>query len=648
MCGIAGFYNFGDARDRRDMHETGVAMHRAIAHRGPDSADVWQDPESPMVLAHRRLAIVDLSPDGAQPMASASGRYMVAYNGEIYNYRDLQKELISEGYVFKTRSDTEVLLAGIDIWGLSRTLQKLNGMFAIALWDRAQKKIHFIRDRFGKKPLYVGWAGKNLVFASELKALHAHPDFVADMNRNILAQYMRFGYVCAPNAIFKNVWQMLPASVLTIDCNTQNVGVDLSKRMDVYWSLRRVVEDGLQNPVQCSEEQIIHDFEDRLSLATQRRMDCDVPFGSFLSGGIDSSLVTAMMQKYSSRPIKTYSIGFVQDGYDESKQAGLIANHLGTDHHDFMVSSQDALNVIPSLPDMYDEPFADSSQIPTHLISKLARGHVTVALTGDGGDEIMGGYQRHTHIPALWNRIGWIPRAVRQTFGHLMLKVPQRNYDRLRPSYPQFGRRMHRMAGVVAASDQKEIYTNLLAVWSEKDAVVLGAVAPEVFLDNSSNWPAGLSMAERMMFADLSSYRTDDLMVKMDRASMAVALEARAPLMDHELCEYSWRIPHHLKIRGYEGKWLLRQILEKYVPRALTERPKSGFGVPLHDWLKGPLKSWGDDLLNEDRLKKQNIFNASLVSGRWKDFQSGKAGHANASDLWTALMFQSWHDRWMK
>ncbi len=648
MCGIAGFYNAGGQKDKQAMAATGLAMHRAIAHRGPDSADIWQDPDAPLVLAHRRLAIVDLSPDGAQPMASPSGRYMVVYNGEIYNYRELQKELVEAGHVFKSRSDTEVFLAGVDYWGIARTLQKINGMFAIALWDRAQKQIHFIRDRFGKKPLYVGWAGKNLVFASELKALHAHPDFTPVLNRDVLAQFMRFGYVCAPNAIFKNIWQMLPATILSIDCASMDVGADLSLHMDSYWSLRHAVEEGRAHPHGGSEQEIISEFEEKLALATRQRMDCDVPFGSFLSGGIDSSLVTAMMQKFSARPVQTYSIGFAEDGYDESKQAAQIAKHLGTDHHAFMLSAQDALNVIPSLPDMYDEPFADSSQIPTHLISKLARNHVTVALTGDGGDEIAGGYQRHTHIPPFWNKVGWIPHAVRQRMGHLMMRIPQSGYDALRPSYPQFGRRVHRMATVVASRTQHHLYTNLMEVWPRKDKVVLGAQDAPSALETLSNWPAGLSMAQRMMFSDLLSYRPDDLMVKTDRASMAVSLEARAPLMDYELCEYSWRLPMDMKIRGLEGKWILRRILEKYVPRPLTDRPKSGFGVPLQNWLKGPLKSWGDDLLNEDRLKAQNILNAPLVAQRWRGFQSGRAGHANASDLWSALMYQSWHDRWMK
>lgn len=648
MCGIAGFYSPDRGGDKRALHAIGASMHQAIAHRGPDSADVWQDPDFPVVLSHRRLAIIDLSSDGAQPMASHSGRYMIVYNGEIYNYQDIEADLRSNGVLFKGRSDTEVLLAAIEQYGLNAALQKINGMFAFALWDRQAKQMHFVRDRFGKKPLYVGWAGKSLVFGSELKALLAHPDFVRDMNRNVLAQYMRFGYVCAPHAIFKNVWQLLPGGRLSLDLNHVQAGEDLSRRMELYWSLKNITDDARAHPVQDDEQTIIRTFEEKLAKAVRQRMIADVPLGSFLSGGIDSSLVTAMMQQNSNRAVKTYSIGFDDAAYDESKAAALVAAHLGTDHHEFRVNAQDALDVIPQLADMYDEPFADASQIPTYLISKLARKHVTVALTGDGGDEILGGYDRHTKLPALWNKMAWMPAAVRRTFGALALRVPQNTYDQLRPQYPQFGRRMHRMAQAMAATDSKHLYTSLLQVWPEKEGVVLGASMPEIPLDDQSLWPRNLNLAEKMIYADLLSYRPNDLMVKTDRATMAVALEARAPLMDHELCAYSWRIPHDMKIRGMEGKWLLRRILEKHVPNALFERPKSGFSVPLHQWLRGPLKAWGDDLLSLDRLKKQNILGADLVHGRWKDFQVGRGGHANATDLWAALMFQSWHARWME
>lgn len=648
MCGIAGFYTVDGTMDRREMQGVGSAMNRAMAHRGPDANDVWQDPDLPLVLAQGRLAIIDLSEKGLQPMPSHTGRYMIVYNGEIYNFRELMTDLLAKGHVFKGHSDTEVLLTAIEHWGLNETLQKINGMFAFALWDREEKKLHLVRDRFGKKPLYIGWAGGSLVFASELKAFHAHPHFKPELDRNVLAQFMRFGYVCAPYAIFKNVWQLLPAGRITFDLTSLRGGENILPMMETYWSLRRVVEDGKSHMMGSDEDEILSAFEDRLTTAVTRRMVSDVPLGAFLSGGIDSSTVVALMQQNASRAVKTFSIGFEDPAYDESGSAAAIANHLGTDHCEFRVGDGDMLDVVPMLAAMYDEPFADSSQIPTYLISKLARQHVTVALTGDGGDEILGGYQRHTHIPALWGKIGWIPSAVRQSAGRLMLRVPQNTYDRLKPDYPQFGRRVHRAAQVIAEGDSHALYTTLLQVWPEKEQVVPGARAPIAPLDDPSQWPAGLSLADKLIYADTLSYRPNDLMVKTDRASMAVALEARAPLMDYELCEFSWRLPHDMKIRGLEGKWLLRRVLERHVPKSLFNRPKSGFNVPLHQWLKGPLKTWGDDLLSLDRLKKQNILSPDLVAGRWEAFQEGRGGHANAGDLWTALMFQSWYDRWMR
>lgn len=647
MCGIAGFFSVGGGRGRPEMQGIGTAMNRAIAHRGPDANDVWQDPDMPLVLAQGRLAIIDLSERGLQPMPSHTGRYMIVYNGEVYNFRSLMTQLEAIGHRFKGHSDTEVLLTAIEQWGLNQALQKINGMFAFALWDRAEKTLHLVRDRFGKKPLYIGWAGKTLLFASELKAFHAHPDFVPDLDRNVLLQYMRFGYVCAPHAIFKNVWQLLPGGRISFHLPTVQPGWDLSKAMEPYWSLPRVVEDAKAHPVKADEAAILAEFEEKLSRAVASRMVSDVPLGAFLSGGIDSSTVVALMQQNASQPVKTFSIGFDDDAYDESKAAASVAAHLHTDHHEFRVSAQDALDVVPALPDMFDEPFADASQIPTYLISALAKNHVTVALTGDGGDEILGGYQRHTHIPALWNKISWMPSSVRRAAGRIVLNIPQSAYDKINPAYPQFGRRIHRMGQVVAQGDTQSLYTALLQVWPE-EGVVPGAAKVMTPLDDPAMWPQGLSLAEKMIYADTLSYRPNDLMVKTDRAAMAVALEARAPLMDYELCEYSWRLPMNMKIRGLEGKWLLRRVLEKHVPKSLWDRPKSGFNAPLHQWLKGPLKAWGADLLSLERLRKQNILNADMVAQRWTDFQNGRGGHANATDLWAALMFQAWHDRWMK
>ncbi len=648
MCGIAGFATQTAGQDRQTLEGIGAAMGNCIAHRGPEASGVWQDPDFPLVLAHRRLAIIDLSPGGAQPMISPSGRYVMVYNGEIYNYRTLQAELEAAGRIFKSRSDTEVMLVAFEHWGLNAALQKLNGQFAFALWDRQEKEIHLVRDRFGKKPLYVGWAGDTFLFASELKAFHAHPHFKPEVDRNALSIFMRYGYVQAPYSIFKNVWQLLPASRLTLALPHLKPGKNLAEVMEYYWSLRGTVEQGWAHISPRSEVDLINDFEDKLRNAVSERMIADVPLGAFLSGGIDSSTIVALMQQAGHGQVKTFSIGFTEDGYDESAHAAKVAAHLGTDHRAFTVTAQDALAVIPKLPDIYDEPFADASQIPTYLLSRMAKEYVTVALTGDGGDEMLGGYQRHTHIPPFWNRIGWIPYPARRLIGGLLTSVPMATYDRMQPDYPQFGRRFHRLAKMLGEKNITGVYDSLLRAWHKDDGLVLGGSVPALPLTNDALWPQNLSFAERMIFGDALSYRPDDLMVKSDRAAMAVALEARAPLMDYKLWEYSWTLPPDMKIRGVEGKWILRRILDKYVPRDLIDRPKTGFGVPLRDWLRGPLREWAGDLLSRDALKAQGYLNADMVGAAWDDLQAGgQSGHASANDLWSALMFQAWRARWM-
>jgi asparagine synthase (glutamine-hydrolysing) len=647
MCGIAGFYSTV-AGDRREFHAIGGYMQNAIAHRGPDDFGIWQDPDVPVLLAQRRLSIIDLSADGHQPMASHSGRYVCVYNGEIYNFLEIRAELERAGSTFKGRSDTEVMLAAFDRWGVNQALQKIGGMFAIILWDREKKQIHFIRDRFGKKPLYVGWGKNALIFGSELKAFHAHPDFTPTINRDALALYMRYGYVCAPYSIYKNVWQVLPGARLTLDVATLRPGMDLAALMEAYWDLPRVVEDRRAHPNTKDEDTIVREFEGLLDKAVAQRMISDVPLGAFLSGGIDSSLVVALMQKNSARPVKTFSIGFEEEAYNEAQHAAKVAAHLGTDHREFYVSGQDALDVIPKLPEIYDEPFADSSQIPTYLISKLARDHVTVVLTGDGGDEILGGYQRHTHIPAVWKKVGWIPASLRGMAGQLARQIPEGAYDALRPGYPQFGRRVHRLAQLIGKKGPREVYEFLIGAWDNAEQVVPGSHLPVIPLTDPSRQPRGLSFAERMIYGDTLSYRPNDLMVKTDRAAMAVALEARAPLMDHLLCEYSWSLPMNMKIRGLTGKWLLREVLKKHVPPALYERPKMGFGIPVNEWLRGPLREWGGDLLSRDRLKAQGLLNADIIAKAWDDHQKGIMVDANATHLWSALMFQAWYERWAK
>ena len=648
MCGISGFYNLKADKDADHCRKIGQAMEAAIAHRGPDSADLWQDSDISLVFAHRRLAIIDLSEGGRQPMASHSGRYMIITNGEIYNYLELQSELESAGHHFKSRSDTEVMLTAFEHWGVHHAIQKFNGMFAFVLWDRKERQLHFVRDRFGKKPLYVGWAGQDLVFGSELKSLHAHPDFKAEIDRDSLALYMRYGYMHAPYSIFKNVWQLLPAGYMTLNLQELQAGQNLAETMQLYWSLKEVTESGQSQMITHSEEQVVNDFEEMLQKAVSQRMISDVPLGAFLSGGIDSSSVVVLMQKNSSLPVKTFSIGFEDKKYNEAEYAKKIAQHLETDHQEFYVTGQDALDVIPKLPDIYDEPFADQSQIPTYLISKLARDQVTVALTGDGGDEILAGYDRHVKIPELWSKTGWMPYPARKILFGLASVMPESLYGALKPNNPNFGAQVKRAFSLMGLKNAESIYDSLISATSNRRSVVLEGKVPTTPLKNENFWPHHLSFAETMIFGDTLAYRPNDLMVKTDRASMAVALEVRAPLMDYKLAEYSWRLPHHMKVRNGQGKWLLRQVLKRHVPESLYERPKMGFSIPLQEWLRGPLKSWGDDLLSRDRLEKQGLFDAGRLVKEWQDFQSAKGFQSVPKHLWSALMFQAWHERWMK
>lgn len=644
MCGITGLYSLSDKRSKEDQATIGRAMEQAIAHRGPDVADIWQDENTSLTLCHRRLAIIDLSDDGRQPMASHSGRYVVTYNGEIYNYQDLRVELEALGAKFKSQSDTEVMLSAFEHWGVEAALQKLNGMFAVVLWDKKDRQLHFMRDRFGKKPLYIGWVGDDLVFSSELKSLHAHPDFKPEIDRDVLAQYMSYGYVQAPHCIFQNIWQMLPASLMSLDLERIEKHENLSAKMQTYWALKDVVAEGKANIITKPEGQIIDEFEGKLQHAVNQRMISDVPFGAFLSGGIDSSSVVALMQTNATGPTKTFSIGFDEAGYNEADHAKEIAKYLRTDHQEFYVSAQDAMDVIPSLPDIYDEPFADPSQIPTYLISKLARDEVTVVLTGDGGDEILAGYDRHVKIPHLWGNLNFLPYPLRKLICSAAAKMPDAVYQTLKPRSPLFPAQVKRALNLMKHKDADNIYEALVMHWSP-DVVVKG-ISPKHPLIDKEFWPENLSFAEEMIFGDTLSYRSNDLMVKTDRASMAVALEARAPLMDCELCEYSWRLPHDMKVRGGEGKWLLRQVLERHVPKSLFNRPKMGFSVPIGTWLRGPLKAWGENLLSRERLEKQGLFNVDMITNAWRDFQM-----TNSQDvpkhLWTALMFQAWHERWV-
>ena len=640
MCGFTGLFALKSTASRSELHVLGQKMANTITHRGPDSGNLWQDPDRPLVLAHRRLSIIDLTKDGEQPMASASDRYVIIFNGEFYNFQDIRRDLEVKGAKFKGRSDTEVFLAAVEHWGLNQALQKINGMFSFALWDRQDKILHFVRDRLGKKPLYVGWAGSTLVFGSELKTLRAHPDFEAQVNAYALQGFLRLNYIEAPETIYYNVWQLPAGHRASLDLSNLQAGDNLLDEMKPYWEPVRIIDDAKANMIDGSDKKIVSDFEELLSTCVSERMISDVPLGAFLSGGIDSSVVVALMQKQAGSPVKTYSIGFEEESYNEAPFAKEIARHLGTDHHEHICTGQNALDVIPKLPDMYDEPFADMSAIPTYLVSKFAREDVTVALSGDGGDEMLGGYVRHLMGPKIWKTMRMMPKIVRSGLAGTLKRMPERPLDALRPSQPQFGYKLQKAARIMSLDTQEQVYERLICKW-----------LPAPVIDNDLYEPilplprADLGFAEKMMLWDTLGYLPNDILTKVDRASMAVSLEARAPLLDYRIFEYCWRLPEHFKIREQKGKWLLREVLKNHVPDKLFERPKQGFAIPLADWLRGPLRDWAEDLLDEKSLKEQGMLDADIIRQTWTRHLDGQGRNGEA--LWAVLMFQAWQKRWM-
>lgn len=646
MCGITGLYSTRSGTDKSALRSRVTEMAAAMRHRGPDAGGAWADPEAALALGHRRLSIIDLSEAGAQPMESESGRYVISYNGEFYNFLDIQKELKAAGFNFRGRSDTEVFLTAVEFWGLNLALQKMNGMFAVALWDRKEKKLHLIRDRMGKKPLYVGWAGDDLVFASELKALRAHPDFKPDISRAALSDFVHYAFINAPLCIYEKAWTIPAGFRLMIDTRTIKPDADLSAMMEPYWHHGRVLEEQVQRIRPQSDATMIAEFESLLMTCVSERMISDVPLGAFLSGGIDSSAVVALMQKISSRPVKTYTIGFPEQGYDEAVYAAKIASHLGTEHHEHYMGPQDALDVIPLLPDMYDEPFADISAIPTYLVAKFARQDVTVALSGDGGDEMLGGYNRHFIGPKLWNTMSTVPLSVRRALAGAAAAIPAETLDKLFFFHPQAGTRIHKLATILPIGTPAEVFQRLICQWHNPlDIVKNGTHSTTTLLH--PDWQASddIGTAEKMMYWDTISYLPNDILVKVDRASMAVSLEARAPLLDKRVYEYAWSLPHEAKIRNAKGKWLLREVLKRHVPAALFERPKQGFAMPAGTWLRGPLREWAEELLSVENLEEGGFLNATPIRQAWTDHLRGTGNHG--SRLWTILMFQAWKERWL-
>ena len=626
---------------RYRAHELdGIASNMAycLTHRGPDDQGVWIDGEVGVAFAHTRLAIIDLSLAGAQPMVSSCGRYVLSYNGEVYNATELREELIAVGRQFRGHSDTEVMVEGFAVWGVRQTVERLIGMFAFAVWDRADRKLTLVRDRLGIKPLYWGHAGRSVVFASELKALATLPGWQGEIDREALAAFLCYGYVPAPSSIYRGIKKLQPGTML--EC-----GEDGELKQTAYWSLAEVAERGQASRLEIEGQAAVEMLEGLLTDSVRRHMVADVPLGMFLSGGIDSSTVAALMQANSAQPIRSFTIGFREEAYDEAAHARDVAAHLGTEHTELYVTPAEAQAVIPKLPSIYDEPFADSSQIPTYLVSEMTRRHVTVALSGDGGDEVFAGYNRYGQGLALARTMRRLPRAMRMTFGSAIRFLPPDAWDRVfsmvperhRPSLP--GDKMHKLADVLPM-DVEGFYQSLVTQGSDASGLVLGQGAS---LDYCARGPRRDEFADDMswmQFTDTLTYLPDDILTKVDRASMAVALEVRVPLLDHRVVELSWRLPQRLKMRGNEGKWLLRQIAYKYLPKRLLKRPKMGFGVPLDQWLRGPLKNWAEDLLNPTSLRACGLLKPEPITERWIEHQTGDRNWHHF--LWNVLMFEAW------
>jgi len=641
VCGIAGFLNTSRDQPPDELERVVRRMSNSLRHRGPDDEGTWVDAEAGVALGHRRLSVLDLSPLGRQPMRSASGRFLIVLNGEIYNFRELRQELASRGHSFVTQTDTEVALAAFTEWGVESALAHLDGMFAFALWDRVDRTLFLCRDRMGQKPLYYGWSGNVFLFGSQLKALVTHPVSRAEVDRAALSAYVRFNYIPAPYSIFSGFCKLSPGSLLVLDSSNG----PRSPVVKTYWSLSEVIERQRTLRLSCSPDEATDQLEPLLRVAIRRCMIADVPLGAFLSGGVDSSTVVALMQAESSRPVKTFTIGFEEAGYNEAESARQVAKHLGTDHTELYVNADQAMAVIPRLPGLYDEPFADSSQIPTLLVSELARRQVTVALSGDGGDEIFGGYNRYLWGPRLWRPVGWLPASLRLVIGRALATVDPHTWDRIcsrtfgvnRP-----GEKIHQLAQAMPARTREEFYGRLVSYWRDPGAVVLDATEAGTLLHRRAAWPALGSFEEWMMYLDSSTYLPGDVLVKLDRASMGVSLEARAPLLERSIVEFAWRLPLSLRIKGKEGKWLLRRVLDRYVPSSLVSRPKQGFGVPIDSWLRGPLRDWAETLLDERRLRHDGFFDPRPIRRRWSEHQSGNSNWHFS--LWGILMFQAWQD----
>jgi asparagine synthase (glutamine-hydrolysing) len=668
MCGIAGI-RFRGGVDREGVTVALRKMVSALAHRGPDDSGVWADPNTGLVLGHRRLSILDLSSLGHQPMVSASGRFVLIFNGEIYNHLSLRRELdvlsaaatspsnaqFRSWYdhdalqtAWRGHSDTEVLLGGFDRWGIKDTLERAVGMFALAVWDRSTRELYLARDRAGEKPLYYGWSQGRFVFASELKALRAMPGFDNPIDRKALGLYMRYSAVPAPHSIYKDIVKLPPGCWIVL--TEHDLAQTKLPQPKPFWSWLNVAQEGAARPKEhLSPESAVEALDLVLKDSVADQMVADVPVGAFLSGGVDSSTVVALMQAQSMRPIKTFSIGFSERAYDEARHAKRVAVHLGTDHSELYVTPEDSLRVIPKLPDIYCEPFADCSQIPTFLVAQLARKQVAVSLSGDGGDELFGGYNRHYMVAQLWSKAARIPKPWRSLIARAVRAVSPAVWDGTYAAFESVlprkygmrmpGEKLHKAADSLEATSLVDLYQRLRSHW-QPAGVVIGGLEHE---DDVAQAPGFPRPAEQMMALDGSTYLPDDILVKLDRAAMAVSLETRMPFLDHRVVEFAWQLPFSMKVNNGQGKWILRQVLNKYVPKGLVDRPKMGFAVPIDSWLRGPLRDWAESLLEDSRLKREGYLHPSPVREKWREHMSGRRNWQY--HLWDVLMFQAWLER---
>ena len=645
MCGISGIFAPASGPSREDLLSAVTQMSEKLVHRGPDGNGVWVDESNGIGLAHRRLSIIDLSEAGHQPMTSADGRYVICYNGEAYNANNLRYKLENKGYCFYGHSDTEVIVNGFTEWGVKETLKKIIGMFSIAVWDKHRKIIYLIRDRLGIKPLYWTKINDILLFSSEIKSLHTHKNFTKNVNLNSAQSYFNYGYINSPHTIFKETFKLKAGEIISFDEN-------LNLNNENFWSLEEKIRFTPKRIIKNkhSIDTAIRDLQDIVRESVKCRMIADVPIGSFLSGGIDSSLVTAVMQEHSPTPVKSFSIGFEEDGYNEANHARKVSQHIGTDHHELYVTDNDARELIPALVEYYDEPFGDPSQIPTLLLSKMTREHVTVALSGDGGDEVFGGYTRYKITEVLNRRINLLPYRMRHLAAVTVKTVPASSWENIFKLLPQklrpkeSGQKAHRLAEILQLSGDK-IYNNLVSQWHGSEELVIGgSPLKELIWDRSLelDFP---DIRDRMQFIDTVTYLPDDILTKVDRASMASSLEARVPLLDHRLVEFAWSLPQSLKLVNGEGKWILKQLLYKYIPQDLVDRPKMGFGVPIGQWIRGPLYDWTAHTLSENELKRHGILNPETVQSKLKDHLEGRKNWEYL--IWNTLIFQSWCNRWL-